>query len=713
MTASKTAGWERAVSAWQSPKVYDVMNEGLDVYLERVRLSLETLSRNRTAFLCALLAINAITAPYLGYYHDARLYAAQTAERVDPGSFASDLYLLHGSQDSYSVFSTVMAPIAACLGLRASFFLLYVVSKAFFFWAAIRFVSAVVRDGLVIAWALLFLAIAPVGFGGNGVFHVNESFLTPRIAASGLVLWGLERLFAGRMLAALVVQMLALAVHPLQGSGGLVIVGLTCAGRQLSARQRLFALGLVVCSGMVLLCEPVGGRLLGVLDEEWRSVILEVCCFIRPSEWGLQDWARIVVSTLIVGASAIWVVRNLSWYLGVVLFVSLGALLATAIGVRSNYLLLVQGSPYRALWLLEVHSIVLGLAIAVRLWQENSSLGRPLGAALFVLVTAEWMNDACWPVLLYGAMFVSFTVGFRGLERVPRTADWKERATAWSVVASIGLLGLYDVATLAKLFSVAPSFEVDVHPVLVLHLVSKVLFKLPVLVAIACALPHFLVLVGRGWRRVGVLAIVWVGYQGALLTIGDTDWYGRKFGAAYPHRRFVESYLDDRAREVGRAPTVYWPVELRCMWFDCGSHSYFNWAQLSGCAFSRGTAMEGKRRAMLVQNFELECVHRSASVDPAWELACRFYHFDGMVRGAGVEDLRKLCEDGILDYVILEHEFDRLACATDGRYWIYDCKQLRQTGAFRNGSQNGSPGIDSTARSVLAAVPVPSTLRDH
>jgi len=408
-----------------------------------------------------------------------------------------------------------------------------------------------------------------------------------------------------------------------------------------------------------------------------------------------------------------WVVRHLSWYLGVVFFVSLGGLLATAIGVRSNYLLLVQGSPYRALWLLEVHSIVLGFAIAARLWHGNSSLGRPLGAALFVLVTGEWMNDACWPVLLYVAMFISFTVGFRGLERVPRTDDWKERATAWSVVASIGILGLYDVATLARVFSVAPSFEVDVHPVLVLLLVSRVLFKLPVLVAIACSLSVFVVLCGRPLRRAGALAILWVGYQAALQIIGDTDWYGRKFGGAYSHRHFVEAYLDDRAREGGRAPTVYWPVELRCMWFDCCTHSYFNWAQLSGCAFSRGTAMEGKRRAMLVQNFELECVHRSASVDPAWELACRFYHCDGQVRGARVEDLRKLCDDEVLDYVILEHEFDGLACATDGRYWIYDCNQLRQTGAFRNGSQDGSPGNYSTARSVLATVPVPSALRDH
>ena len=688
------------------------MNERLDAYVRRLQLSLEKLSRNRTLLLCVVLTVNGIAAPYLGYYHDARLYAAQTAERAHPGSFASDLYLLHGSQDRYSVFSSVMAPIAVCVGLRASFFLVYLISKAFFFWAAIRFVNALVGNGMVVTLALLFLAIAPVGFGGNGVFHVNESFLTPRIAASGLVLWGLERLLAGRGVAALTIQALAVVVHPLQGSGGLIIVGLTWAGRQLSWRRRILTLGLVCCSGLVLLWEPVGSRLFGVMDEEWRSVILEVCCFIRPSEWALQDWARIVIGTLIVGASATWVFRDLSWYFAVVLLVSIGGLLATTIGVRSNYLLLVQGSPYRALWLLEVHSIILGFALAARLWHENSPLARPLGAALFVVITGEWMNDACWPVLVYGAMFVAFTVCFRGLERVARRDDWKDRATVWSLVASVGLLGVYDLATLAKLFSIVPSFEVDVHPVLVLLLASKVLFKLPVLFAIVCALPVLGVLLRHPLRTSVFLGSVCVGYQAALLAIGETDWYGRKFAAAYRHRHFVESYLANRAREAGKAPTVYWPVELRCMWFDSCSYSYFNWAQLSGCAFSRGTAMEGKRRAMLVQKFELECVHRSASVDPAWQLACRFYRFGGQFQGARVDDLWKLCDDEILDYVILEHEFDHLACASDGRYWIYDCKQLRQTGALKNLSMDDSSSNENTKRAVLAKGPVASTGRD-
>jgi hypothetical protein len=93
--------------------------------------------------------------------------------------------------------------------------------------------------------------------------------------------------------------------------------------------------------------------------------------------------------------------------------------------------------------------------------------------------------------------------------------------------------------------------------------------------------------------------------------------------------------------------------------------------------------MEGKRRAMLVRSFEIECTHRSASLDPAWQLAYRFYRAGDKPEGATHEDLWTLAEDEVVDYVILEHEFEGLSCANDGRYWIYDCKMLRTREAFQ------------------------------
>ena len=38
---------------------------------------------------------------------------------------------------------------------------------------------------------MIFLATTHITFAGLETFYVNESFVTPRLAANGLILWGL------------------------------------------------------------------------------------------------------------------------------------------------------------------------------------------------------------------------------------------------------------------------------------------------------------------------------------------------------------------------------------------------------------------------------------------------------------------------------------------------------------------------------------------
>src|ERR1700712_4895427 len=51
------------------------------------------LGRDTATLLALMLAVNAVVQPYAGFDHDGRLYALQTLERVQPGSFGDDLYL--------------------------------------------------------------------------------------------------------------------------------------------------------------------------------------------------------------------------------------------------------------------------------------------------------------------------------------------------------------------------------------------------------------------------------------------------------------------------------------------------------------------------------------------------------------------------------------------------------------------------------------------
>src|SRR5579875_2355084 len=198
----------------------------LEVLQQRIRAFLSVLASRPLYLFCLLVAANAVALPYSNFVHDANLYGVQVLNRVDPGRFANDLYFQYGSQDKYSVFSQLAAPLAAWLGLSATFLVLYLASNALFLFALQRFVRAIIKDPTVSVLALLFMAVTEIPFGGLRVFHVNEPFLTPRLATNALVLLGLERLLAGRLVQAWGLVLIALPLHPLMAfPGALILAG--------------------------------------------------------------------------------------------------------------------------------------------------------------------------------------------------------------------------------------------------------------------------------------------------------------------------------------------------------------------------------------------------------------------------------------------------------------------------------------------------------
>ena len=74
------------------------------------------------SLLFALLAVNAVALPYRGILHDSQLYAVQVMNRVEGGAYSDDLFFRYGSQDKFSVFSLVAAPLVRVLGLETTLF---------------------------------------------------------------------------------------------------------------------------------------------------------------------------------------------------------------------------------------------------------------------------------------------------------------------------------------------------------------------------------------------------------------------------------------------------------------------------------------------------------------------------------------------------------------------------------------------------------------
>jgi hypothetical protein len=209
--------------------------------------------------LCLMLAANALVQPYRGLFHDARLYAAQVTKRLSPGSFDQDLYLRYGSQDRFTVFTPLMAPIVSLAGLEASFYLVYLACKVLFFWSLLRLVFALVPEPAPALLALFYLAIAPLPFGGNEIFHLNEPFLTPRIPASALVLLAIERALAGRMGLAVLCLTGSMLLHPLMALGGVLVVLIWWLMTRLRPRNLAILAGVVGLAGIVAVVhEPLG-----------------------------------------------------------------------------------------------------------------------------------------------------------------------------------------------------------------------------------------------------------------------------------------------------------------------------------------------------------------------------------------------------------------------------------------------------------------------
>jgi hypothetical protein len=660
--------------------------------LSSLESSLDRFARRPLVVLALVLLVNAVVLPYRGLYHDARLYAATVQERIEPGSLSDDLYLRYGSHDSYSIFSAVMVPLARAVGLEWAFFLGYAASKVLFFWALLRLVNALVPERLPALAAMVYLAMAPLPFGGNEVFHLNESFLTPRIAACALVLFGLERALAGRMLVAAGLCALAMTLHPLMAFGGMLVVVIWWALQRLPSRlfAALCALAIVL-AGVAVGVEPLGRRLFGHMDDEWHEVYMQICFFIDPVVWSPGDWLRIALAVGLVAMTA-WQAKGSDRTMCAALLLAAGAGMAgTLVAVHSRYALLLQASPYRTLWLTEVLAIPLGFR-ACWLLREKGAIGPLLAAAIVVLLTTDWNRTAFPAVLVFLAVLPVWIVLVRGLGKTPHRPDWTARVALRSVGLTAVLLLLWNAAVLTVSLNVPATFDQDVYAVRLLVGVGEYLFKLPLLVLVL-GIAGLLGVSARPQAAASakpqaafVLAVLWLLYLGALTALDGSESYTARHSARAPHVQQMADFLKEQSARRQRPVCVYWSTDLREIWFVAGAQSYLNKVQMSGCGFNRGTALEGRRRARRIRAFEGPLMHSHPIAEQWWQKTLLRFLGDPENRPPTEDDLRALCADEQLDYAVLEVPFEGWYSASTGRWYLYDCAWLRKSMPAKRGT---------------------------
>jgi hypothetical protein len=645
----------------------------------RVADLLRALAARPLSLFCLLVAANAVALPYGNLVHDATLYGVQVLNRVYPGHFADDLYFRYGSQDKYSVFSLIAAPLVARLGMPVGFFVLYFLSNALFLFALLRFVRALVPDRFISTLALLFMAVTEMPFGGLGIFHINEPFLTPRIAANALVLLGLERLMAGQPSLAWGLVGTALPLHPLMAFPGILILAAWLGLPRPRWKWAFALLSLGALAGaVVFLNRSLGRQLLGEMDAAWWDSVHRVNLYLFPLDWRADDWLRIALSFVVAlesirqRSNAEPVRRLLIAMSGVAAVGLVGALTACF----SPYALPLQGQPYRWLWPLELALYPLGFGTAWRLWAKRRTVARLAALGLLAYLDgASWDKSLLWLFAVGASLFG--VIVWRGLSSQPRVADWPVRAAAFGLALSLSLWTAFNVALMAAFGQQLHSLLEPVEMLMLLADRIDPWCRLALLIGSLVMLARF---VAPGWRLPAACSGIWATACLVFFVFPQTRYYAEYCSTHRAEERFVAEHLP-RSEEAESTLTVFWPGRnVAFIWFQLRANVFFEFPhQIAGNLFNAGTAREGTRRAQLVKKFEMARLRQERILYSPQQLA-QFRSVYGATENEPapeVGDLLALCREKQLDFVVLPQAFPGLYAASNGKLFLYDCRAIR------------------------------------
>jgi len=149
-------------------------------------------------------------------------------------------------------------------------------------------------------------------------------------------------------------------------------------------------------------------------------------------------------------------------------------------------------------------------------------------------------------------------------------------------------------------------------------------------------------------------------------------------GMAGKHRNLLEDvdFVSGELAHEDRQLTLYWPGHAREIWFHLNANSYFDVLQSAGGIFERATSLEAKRRGRLVRRFEIAEFWRDGAFrrPGAWRLM-EFLE-EGKRRSPRFADLKRLCLEPMLDYVIVRQNFEHRYLAKNPRWFLYSCRSL-------------------------------------
>jgi len=607
------------------------------------------------------VALWLIARPYRGVRHDGILYLGQTLGRMMPDQIGRDLFLVYGSQDKYSLFSHLMAPLVRLLGVGPSQMTMLLASEVLFL-AACWLLTRDLPERFLRWCAMLALAAVAHTYGGLGAFSFAEPFLTARVLAEPFALFALVLLMQGRLALALLSIVTAIAFHPLialpaLATGWLVLV--------LGDRRWLWALAALaaaVAAGVAGIA-PFDGLLHG-FDPQWRAAVDYANQNAFVSSGDSRDWASVAfdIGVLFLALRALAggpLARLIRAILGCTL------IFTVLWGVGADLLhnvLLTQLQLWRALWLAHLFALLTLPMVLLHAWRDGP-IGRWCAVALALAAVAVGANwNTGWLCVAWAA--AAFLVEIR---RVPLSPFIARLAVAVSCLAIV----VVSAAVAYKTFDAVREHADRFNGVGIAQVVMGL--------TACCALVGVVVL--QGLRQGGVRRAVAAAATLGLLAWGAASWDQRSDWQRYVENGFevADAPFADR---IPAGAVVYWDNSLLDAWMLAHRPNYFSPEQSSGLLFSRPTAIEYMRRRedFLPLGFEQEVCATIGSLmgGPSDRAACL----------PKPETLAALCRiPGGPDFLIFEARDAQGATATwtfrprdpaqSRSFNLYDCAKLR------------------------------------
>ena len=631
--------------------------------------SLNRLAKHPWMLCGCLFFLNSLLLPYYGIHHDAILYAFQTMNKAEHGIYSHDIFLKYGSQDRFSLFSSLTAPLAILLGIPLSFWLCYLITKVLFFISVVRLILLIVKPRYLATMGSILVAIDPIYYGGLHVFSVNESFFTPRLIAQVTVLCTLERWFIGKTLQAWMFAFVGMLFHPLMNFVAIVFLSTSAIIQSYQWKGLLTLVGILTCVSLILHFEKnIALQFLGHLDDEWYNSILQSTHFNLPDHWYASDWARLVIESTVIFL-AISTNKNPRTRLLLGLIFGLGCLgvLLSLIAAQLAYALPVKVQFYRWEWPLALFAVLHGPKVVIILLRSNQLAWQLLSTVFIMLWSISWdFRTTIIQLLVQLTLPLSLSAWL-----ILTNRTWEN--LFFLLISFTTITNLLNDATIIitayqDAHSLQNHFTYITLALIIIHLLSPSFRFFPSM---------FLIRWFSHSEIAKVLALV-------LISIASFSWMVIPewiLGVRTQHR--VDSDFDhliawiETNRNPNHPQTVFVPNSYPgTIWFEMKLCSYFSIPQGMGNLFHRENAIEFDRRLRLTRAFQFD---PALSRLPPNDREKRIFALSSENEALTPleSDLLQLCRDPELDWVIIPRNFPKFEPIAFGKWYLYDAHRIR------------------------------------